>query len=174
MPAAWRAELKGLVEAQREATRIATELSGAPMVNATRDATLVVTGGAKRFAHTDTGRWRASITPEVRVMGQQVVGVVGSNLAYGPFAHEDTRPHWPPIAAIQTWVHRKGIGGTVRGQGRIARASASVERSIAFLIARKISRRGTKGDQAIYRSLQENTPRIVALFNAAVRKITRS
>lgn len=174
MPAAWKAELKGLVEAQKEAIRIATELSGAPMVNATRDATLLVTGGAKRHAKVDRGHWRASITPEVRVMGEQVVGVVGSNLAYAPFVHEDTRPHWPPIAAIQAWVHRKGLGGTVKGQGRIKRASASVERSIAFLIARKISRRGTKGDQAIYRSLQENMPRIVALYQRAVRKITRS
>lgn len=154
MPAAWRAELRGLIEVQKEAIRIAKELSGGPMVNAMRDATLIVTGGAKRAAKVDMGRWRASITPEVRLMGEQVVGIVGSNLAYGPYAHEDTRPHWPPIAALEGWAKRHGIS--------------------AFLVARAIARRGTKGDQAIYRSLQENMPRIVALFNSAVRKITRS
>jgi hypothetical protein len=154
MPAPWSAELHGLIEAQREATRIATELSGAPIVQATRDATLLVTRTSRQFAKVDTGRWRASITPEVRVMGQQVVGVVGSNLAYAPFAHEDTRPHWPPIAALVPWARRHHVS--------------------AYVIARAISRRGTKGDQAIYRGLQENLTNIVALYERAVGKIVRS
>lgn len=154
MPAAWKAELHGLIEAQREATRIATELSGPPIVQAMRDATLLVTRTSRQLAKVDTGRWRASITPEVRVMGQQVVGVVGSNLSYGPYAHEDTRAHWAPIGALAGWARRHGVS--------------------AFLVARAISRRGTKGDQAIYRGLNENVPKIVALFERAVGKIVRS
>lgn len=154
MPAAWKAELKGLREAEREALRIARELSGAPMVRAMGDATLIVTRDAKRFARVDMGRWRASITPEVRVVSEQVVGVVGSNLANAPYAHEDTRAHFPPISALVGWARRHHLN--------------------AYLVARAISRRGTKGDQAIYRGLQQNEAKIVALFNRAVKRITRS
>lgn len=174
MPKDWELELRQLKETQAELTRIAKDLVGPPMVEATRDATLLVQRGARQLAHVDTGRWRASITPEVRVQGSDVVGVVGSNLKVAPFIHEDTRPHWPPIAAILAWVHRKGIGGTPQGGGRIKRASATTEAGIAFLIARRISQRGTKGDKAITTALDQAQGQIVSIFARAVARITRS
>lgn len=44
---------------------------------------------------------------------------------YAIFVEENTRPHWPPIDAIQGWADRHGIP--------------------AFLVARKISKEGTTG-----------------------------
>ncbi len=44
---------------------------------------------------------------------------------YAIFVEENTRPHWPPIAAITPWARRHGIE--------------------PFLVARAISIRGTKG-----------------------------
>lgn len=173
MPARVSLELKGLREQQREAERIVRELGGGPMVEAMRQATMLVQGTAKREAKVDTGMYRASITPAVSVHGTVVEGIVGSNLKYAPYVVLDTRPHWPPIEAIRQWVHRKGIGGRVLGQGRIRRASASVERGIAFLIARKIARRGTKGDRSLMLGIERNAPRIYALFERAVVRVLR-
>ncbi|KPJ77284.1 MAG: hypothetical protein AMJ81_00035 [Phycisphaerae bacterium SM23_33] len=50
-----------------------------------RDATLLVERHAKINAPVDTGRLRASITPEVRQQSNTVQGVVGSNVVYAPF-----------------------------------------------------------------------------------------
>ncbi len=171
MPAEWKLELRRLKETQAKATQMLRDLQGEPMVEAMRDSTLLVQRSGRQYASVDTGRWRASITPEVRVSHAEVVGVVGSNLVYAPFAHDGSRPHWPPISAIQAWVHRKGIGGTVRGQGRVSRASSSVEAGIAYLIARRIARRGTKGDRALTRAIEDNQVAIKARIDRAVGRI---
>jgi len=46
---------------------------------------LLVERGAKMKAPVDTGRLRSSITGEVRGVGADVVGVVGSNVEYAPY-----------------------------------------------------------------------------------------
>ncbi len=168
MPASMSLELRGLKEAQDKAIQVATDLHGAPMVEAMRDCTLLVTRTGRTEASVDTGRYRASVTPEVRVLGETVEGVVGSNVVHAPFAVLGTKPHWPPIAAIQAWVHRKGLGGRDYGHGRIRRATADIEAGIAFLIARKISRSGTKGDRSLITAIESNAPAIYRKLEAAV------
>ena len=78
-------EIRGLKETQREMERIVRDLRGEPYLNAMRRATLLVQRSAKIKAPVDTGRLRASITPEVRWQGNTAVGVVGSNVEYAPF-----------------------------------------------------------------------------------------
>jgi len=54
---------------------------------------------------------------------------------YGVAVRQGTRPHFPPIAALIPWVVKKlGIGDPKQA------------RTVAFLIARKISRVGTKAN----------------------------
>src|SRR5512135_1298247 len=104
--------------------QMARDVTGEPMIEAMRDSTLVVTRSARQNAPVDIGRLRASIVPEVRQRDRIVVGIVGSNVVYAPYQEFGTRPHWPPLAALEVWARRHGL--------------------TAFLVARAISRRGTK------------------------------
>lgn len=127
---------------------MARDLHGAPMAHAMQLAAAAVTGAAQGFAKVDTGRWRASITPAVEMHGNTVVGIVGSNLSYAPFAHEDTRPHWPPMGALSVWARRHGTS--------------------AYIVARGISRHGTKGDQALVKAIDAKESLILQLLGAGV------
>lgn len=80
------AEVRGLIEAQQKATQVLRDLYGGAMVDAIRKATLLVLRDAKINAPVDTGRLRASITPDVRrESDNEIVGVVGSNVVYAAF-----------------------------------------------------------------------------------------
>ena len=103
-------EIKGLKETQREMERIVRDLRGEPYLNAMRRATLLVQRSAKIKAPVDTGRLRASITPEVRAQGNLVTGVVGSNVKYAPFVELGTKAHFVPQQYIGTWARRHGLG----------------------------------------------------------------
>jgi HK97 gp10 family phage protein len=83
--AAIRVEVKGLREVQKKMEQLANVFGGTPMRDAMRTATLLVVRSAKINAPVDTGRLRASITPEVRTMTGTVQGIVGSNVVYAPF-----------------------------------------------------------------------------------------
>src|SRR5512139_572694 len=96
-------EVKGLIELQRKTEQMVSDLHGAPILDAMRDSVLIVTRGAKQNAPVDTGRLRASITPGVSEMGDNIEGVVGSNVTYAPYMEFGTRPHWPPIGAMEPW-----------------------------------------------------------------------
>jgi len=84
--------IKGLKETQREMERIVRELRGGRLLEAMRKATLIVQADAKRKAPVDTGRLRASITPEIRATpGSGIRGVVGSVVVYAPYQEFGTK-----------------------------------------------------------------------------------
>lgn len=58
---------------------------------------------------------------------------------YWKYVEEGTKPHWPPPKAILKWVQIKPVIPQPYN-GRIPS-----EKSLAFLISRKIAREGTKG-----------------------------
>lgn len=59
-----------------------------------------------------TGDLRKSISSEVKRELGTIRLTVGSNMKYGVFVHEGTRPHWPPEKPIRLWVVKKlGITG---------------------------------------------------------------
>ncbi len=84
-------EVKGLKETQRNLEKAVRELQGAPIMNAMRDSTLLVTRYAKINSPVDTGRLRASITPSVSSMKETVTGIVGSNVKYAPYVELGTK-----------------------------------------------------------------------------------
>ena len=86
------AEIKGLKELQRKTDQMVKDLHGAPILNAMRDSTLLVSRYARKNAPVDTGRLRASILPEIRASaGNEILGVVGSNVEYAPYQEFGTR-----------------------------------------------------------------------------------
>jgi len=58
-----------------------------------------------------------------------------------------TMPHWPPISALQGWADRHGIP--------------------VFLVARAISKRGTKRYPFMTNIAQQSTPSIIVAFRNA-------
>lgn len=78
-------EVQGLAELQSATLKALKDLPPG-LQRAMGEATAVVTGEAKVRAPVDTGRLRASITPEVRRLGGgDVQGIVGSNVVYAPY-----------------------------------------------------------------------------------------
>lgn len=70
----------------------------------------------------DTGRLRSSVQIETEADG--LTAFVGTDLAYGGFIELGTKPHFPPISAIEGWARRHGLN--------------------PYLVARAIARKGTK------------------------------
>jgi len=151
MPITVDIEVKGLIEVQKKLEQVLTDLHGAPMIEAMRDATLLVTRDAKILAPVDTGRLRASITPDVTQRGNDVVGIVGSNVVYAPYMELGTRPHFPPLAALETWARRHGMS--------------------AFQVALAIARKGTKARKFLQGAFEKNEGRIIDLLERAIGRI---
>lgn len=98
---------------------------------------IAVQSRAREKTPVDTGRLRNSIA--INISGD--TAIIGTNVVYGIYVHEGTGPHFPPVAAVAGWARRHGAD--------------------PFLVARGISRSGTKAK-----------PFLLDGFNAAVPAIT--
>lgn len=81
---------------------------------------ITVQSNARQRTPVDRGRLRNSIA--INLSGD--TAQIGTNLFYGPFVHDGTRPHFPPVAAVAGWASRHGMN--------------------AFAVAHGIARHGTK------------------------------
>lgn len=142
---------KGIDTAVKAYERIAQDLSGEPMAKGMKTSMLYVTADAKRLALVDTGRLRSSISPAVEISGQRVLGIVGSNVKYAPFVELGTKPHYPPLAALEKWANRHGIS--------------------AYLVQRGIGQHGTKARPFLKPAFEANIQRIFNLLGETVSRI---
>jgi hypothetical protein len=75
---------------------------------------------------------------------EEIIGVHPPADMYAGPVELGTRPHFPPPSALLLWVQKKlGI------------ENEKEAKSVAFLIARAISRRGTKGDHMFDKALDQ-------------------
>jgi hypothetical protein len=85
--------------------------------------------------------------------------------SHGEIVERGRRPgKWPPREAIERWVRRKFRVSLGRGR----KADAQV-RSIAFLVARKIARKGIEGKHVLLRAERRLTPIVRDAVRAAAR-----
>jgi len=150
MPAFVR-EVRGLHETQRKLEQVIADLQGDEMTENMRAAVLILERGVKVLAPVDTGRMRASIVPAVEQRFGKIVGRVGTPVEYAPHVEFGTRPHMPPVAALQTWARRHGMN--------------------AYVLARAIARRGTRGRFFFKRALETHHDRVVQLVGDGVARI---
>ena len=98
----------------------------------------------------DTGRLRAAITHKVEPF-RAIVGVKANSGASSYASHVEfgTKPHWPPLAALQPWAVRHGFP-----PGRAG----------AFLVARAIARRGTRARRMFQKGVTASRGRIMRMW----------
>lgn len=84
---------------------------------------------------------------------ENLKGVLENTAPYAIFVHEGTRPHFPPIEAIEPWASRHGIP--------------------AFLVARSIARKGTQGVPFFQMAIEDTQGEIDAYFSLALSNITK-
>lgn len=162
MPITVDIEVKGLIESQRKAEKMIADLRGTPVLNAMRDSTLKIEREAKlglvayqgpTAGGVDTGRLRASITPEVFRGANEIYGIVGTNVEYAPYVEFGTRPHWPPLSALEVWASR--------------------HHTTAYLVALGISRHGTAARKFLTNAFEKSKDYINARFERAYREILK-
>jgi HK97 gp10 family phage protein len=133
--------IKGVTETINNLNRVEKGIgSDKPM----KAATQLVTREAKKNTPVDLGTTRASITPSIRASRNGVEGVVGSNRKSALWAEKGTRPHWPPLKAVEGWARRHGM--------------------TAYLVALAVSRKGTKAHHMLENALKDNQGEIIREF----------
>ena len=83
---------------------------------------------------------------------------------YWKYVENGTRPHWPPPSAILRWVQIKPVLPRPFANGKIPKPQ-----QLAFLIARKISREGTKGTHDLQTAREEVLNRYIPALSEALR-----
>ena len=146
-------ELKNFDETTDDLNRMGEEIGGPPMLRIMRDAAMLVTREAKMLVPVDTGRLRASITPEVRQAGNSFVGIVGSIVEYAKAVEEGTKPHWPPVGELATWARRHGW----------------TEANIRYVIGT----RGTRPHPYLVPAVENNSDAIARLFARGIEQVIR-
>lgn len=122
----------------------------------------VVEAQVSAYTPVNTGTLRAGTTTDIFGSGVDLKGVISNPLFYAAPVEYGRKPgRMPPVEAIQLWVIRKGI------------ASSDNAKSVAFLIARAIGKRGTKGAFMFKRGYQAALPTVKALWNDLPRRVVK-
>ena len=109
----------------------------------------------------NTGFLRQSIGHRMRGTPGAIEGEVVSIASYAAPVEYGRKPgKWPPRDAIEYWVRRK-----------LKITNDAEVRSVAFLIARKIGLKGTKGAEMFQEGLQVSRPHIEKAIDRALARI---
>lgn len=112
-----------------------------------------------------SGELRNSIGSEVIQEGPtNIIGRVGSSIreAYPVVMEAGAKPHFPPPGNLELWVRRK-LG-----------VSTEDAPSVAFTVARAISRSGIKGRFMLKQGWEKSQARVNGFFEEALRKIAEA
>ncbi len=121
-----------------------------------------VKAGILPFVPVDEGKLRNSIRVSIAPTAYTVTAAVRSPVGYAAPMNNGSKPHWPPITAIERWVRHK-FGGR----------DASEQRSIAFLVARKIAKRGTKAHRFMEKGSAAARTAVLTLWGRMGQRIAR-
>lgn len=117
-----------------------------------------------RYGRNFEGDVKGSLYSRVDTEFNAVTGVIGAASDHALYTHEGRRPgKQPPIQALVPWV-RKKLG-----------VEPSLVRSVSFLVARKIGRKGTRGTPFLERPFRESLPSLeTAVGDAATISVVQS
>lgn len=102
-----------------------------------------------------------SVETEVRINGT-TYSVVMSLADYWQYVEDDTKPHWPPKAAIDKWIFVKPV------VPRADNGKVPSPESLSYLIRRKISEKGTIGSHDLQHTKEEVIPHYLERLKEAL------
>lgn len=106
-----------------------------------------------------SGLTRASVFSDTFSTPAGVLGVVASNSIAAAAVELGTKPHMPPVAPIEAWVREKlGIAVTEA-------------RGVAFAVARKIARVGTKAQHSFGKTLERHMGTLSRIFEGRAQNV---
>src|SRR5262245_35005786 len=121
----------------------APEIVREELTAATYEAELLLQREAQENTPTAFGTARQSIlAQEPEVASDNVIGMVGSALNYITPLELGSKPHFPPVAALEDWVRLK------------LAPPADEVRNVAYLVARKIAAKGTQPHRMFGKALE--------------------
>ncbi|MBV8250552.1 MAG: HK97 gp10 family phage protein [Comamonas sp.] len=138
----------------------APEVTRQELLATMTQGTLLVEREAKERMPKHTGMTAASISSDAFSTPVGVIGTVGSSQPSATFVELGTKPHMPPVAALEPWV--KAVLG-VREPKEI--------KSVAFLVARKIARKGTKAQRPFGEAIAATESQVLRLFEDCAGRV---
>ena len=142
------------------AFRKAPDIVREELLAAVTEADQLLEREVKDLTPTASGVSRASIFSREQVLGEAGIGVVGTSQPHVMYVELGTRPHMPPVEALEDWVRVKlGISDEKKIHG------------IAYLVARKIAVRGTLGVGMFHRTWARQRDAVVRRFDLARHRI---
>ena len=150
--------LSGLDALQRGFAQ-APEATRRELLATMTQATLLAEREAKERTPRVTGKTAASIASDAFASPVGVIGIVGSSQPALMFVELGTKPHMPPVEALVPWV--RAVLGVDRKR----------ERSVAFLVARKIARKGTEPQQPLQKAAIATEGQVLRLFEDAAGRV---
>lgn len=102
---------------------------------------------------------RSVQTQAPQMLPEGVVGLVGSSLNYIVPLELGSKPHFPPLQPLVEWV------------STVLQLDGAEAKSVAFMIARKISKVGTKGQKMFARGFAMNEQAAKARAEQAVANV---
>lgn len=149
------------LDAIQRASREAPELVRRELLAMMTVVTLGLEGEVKDAVPKHTGITANSISSDAFTSSAGVLGVVGSAQPAALFVELGTKPHMPPVEALVPWV-RNVLGVEERKA-----------HSVAYLIARKIARKGTEAQLPFQKTLERMAPQIGREFETAAGRIAQ-
>lgn len=162
-------ELEGLDRVLANFERITPEVAAAATKGLSRGGMYIIadaqrnlrTAGHNGGTVNNTGQLSNSGRTQVLDNGEVECGFFSkSGEGYAAYVEYGTRAHWPPVAPLRAWTRKK------------LRVSEDRVKSVAFLVARKIARRGTSPHPFFQPAVEKNKKRVVDAVNEAVAAVT--
>lgn len=142
-----RVQIEGLKEF-RAALEKSPQVAAAEFDKAIKRTILTLLGDARKKAPVDRGFLRGA---GMVTSFSPLKGKLENTAPYAKFVHDGTKPHFPPLHAIEPWARRHGIP--------------------PFLVARSIAKKGTKAIPFFQEAVDENEKNINNIFEKAVKNI---
>ena len=152
----------GGLQSFAQGLRDSPEYTDRVLQEAMTEATLLVQREWQENLPRVSGLTARSITSDVASTPAGVLGVVSSSQPNALFLELGTRPHMPPVAAIEPWV--KAVLGI---------SEPKEVKRVAFLVARKIARHGTPAQRPMERAAQSVEGQITAMFERAAAQVAQ-
>lgn len=154
-------ELSGM-DAVLEAFKRAPDMVREELLRAATTVDLWLLGEVKEAMPTATGLTRASLFHRETALPEGAIGVVASAQPHVVYVELGTKPHWPNMQALRDWVRIK-FGLTEEKEIR----------SVAYLVGRKISLRGTEAVHVFKNAATAAQPMIDQVASRMMQRIAR-